>query len=198
MISADLVARAVVAAANHYGVDPVEAMGGATGFARVRLTAALGIAKSGRLPNRAAARVCGVSKPNMLSPSMWPKQGVTQVAIDVVIDVLGGAPMPPRPTIKAHSARPAAQGNARPTNRPKDVGPGYQPAAISIDVVARRQRERMNEGLSFHRTDQDRKPIKGTVTAKLMGDPPADREAASRAAWERIQREEAKFGAKSA
>ena len=193
MISADLIARAVVAAANHFGVDPVEAMAGKTTNARVRLTAALGIAKAGLLPNRAAARVCGVSSPNMLSPSMWPKQGVTQVAIDIVIDVLGGAPLPPKPKAPAANARPA------PKTQAKDTGPGYAPAAITIDVVARRQRERMNDaGFSLPRTDQDRKPPRAVVTAKLMGDPPADREAASRAAWERIQKEEAKFGAKGA
>lgn len=197
MISADIVARAMVASANHYGVCPVEAMSGRPGFSRVRLAAAIGIARKGLLSNRASARICGVSSPNMLSPSMWPKQGVTPVVVDIVVDVLGGAPLPPKPRQVARSARPAAKVDPKP-KASKDTGPGYEPAGISIDVVARRQRDRMNEGLSFHRTEQDRKPIKGTVTAKLMGDPPADRDAASRAAWERIQREEAKYGAKSA
>lgn len=187
MISADQIAKAVVASAHHYGVDPIEAMSGAASQARVRLTAALGIAKSGALPNRAAARLCGVKNANALSPSMWPKNGVTQVAIDIVIDVLGGAPLPSKPLAVKASARPKAV-------KPKDTGPGYEPAALSIDVVARRQRDRMNEaGFSLPRTDQDRKPIKGTVTAKLMGDPVADRLAASEEARRRVARQEARY-----
>lgn len=188
MISADLLARAIVASANHFGVCPIEAMTGRSTQARVRLAAAVGIAKAGLLPNRAAARLCGVKNANALSPSMWTKNGVNQVAIDIVIDVLGGAPLPPKPTAVKASARPKTPA------KPKDTGPGYEPAAMSIDVVARRQRDRMNEvGVSFRRTDQDRKPIKGTVTARLMGDPPADRQAASDAAWARIEKNEARY-----
>jgi hypothetical protein len=133
----------------------------------------------------------------MLGESMWPKQGVTQVAIDIVIDVLGGAPLPPKPKARAANARPAPKDAPAPRSKASD--PGYEPAGITIDVVAQRQRQRMNEvGFSLPRTDQDRKPIKGTVTAKLMGDPPADREAASQAAWDRIRRDEAKYGGSAA
>lgn len=126
----------------------------------------------------------------MLSPSQWSKYGVTPVVVDIVIDVLGGAPLPPKPKKLAANPRPAPKDPCR------DEGPGYEPAAMTIDVVARRQRERMSDsGVSFRRTDQDRKPPRAVVTGKLMGDPPADREAASQAAWERIRREEKRYGA---
>lgn len=190
MVRADQIARAVVASANHFGVCPLAAMSGDSVQLRVRLAAAIGVAKTGLAPNKAAARLLGVRHVQMLSPSQWSKYGVTQVAVDIVIDVLGGAPLPPKPkTIAAHP-RP------KPAPKPKDDGPGYEPAALTIDVVARRQRERMGDpGVSFRRTDQDRKPPRAVVTAKLMGDPLPDRQAASDAAWERLRREEKRYGA---
>ena len=190
MISADQIARAVVASANHFGVCPVEAMSGASVQVRVPLAAAIGVARAGLVPNRAAARLVGIKHASMLSPSQWSKYGVTQVAVDIVIDVLGGAPLPPKPKKMAVNPRPAPK-----RAESKDDGPGYTPAAMTIDVVARRQRERMADpGVSFRRTDQDRKPPRAVVTAKLMGDPIPDRMAASDEARRRLERDARRFG----
>lgn len=190
MVTADQIARAVVASANHFGVCPVEAMSGASVQVRVPLAAAIGVARVGLVPNRAAARLLGIKHSQMLSPSQWSKYGVTQVAVDIVIDVLGGAPLPPKPKTVAANPRPAPK-----RAEPKDEGPGYAPAAMTIDVVARRQRERMADtGVSFRRTDQDRKPPRAVVTAKLMGDPLPDRQAASDEARRKLERYTARFG----
>lgn len=195
MVRADQIARAVVASANHFGVCPIEALSGASVQVRVPLAAAIGIARAGLAPNRAAARLLGVKHVQMLSPSQWAKYGVTQVVVDIVIDVLGGATLPPKPKKVAVNPRPAPKKPAK----PRDEGPGYEPAAITIDVVARRQRERMAEvGVSFRRTDQDRKPPRAVVTAKLMGDPLPDRQAASDEARRRLERDERRFGKGSA
>lgn len=102
---------ALAAACRELGISDDEAKTVGAFPRRARVLAAVALARSGRMTNRAAAEVCAVGNAVALSPSQLKKTGLDASGIDRVIDAL--KPVPP---VKAAKVEPPP---AAPKAKPK-------------------------------------------------------------------------------
>ena len=77
LLTADVVARAVVASARVFDVSPADVFDRAKTPVKVRLAAAVALQRAGFATGPIAARCCGVASYVQLAPSQWGKYGLT-------------------------------------------------------------------------------------------------------------------------
>jgi hypothetical protein len=76
--SAEIVARAVVAAARVYSLDPLMALTGPRQYGKVRVCAGAILVRAGLCSAAQAARLCGAPTPQKLSPTGRAQYGISE------------------------------------------------------------------------------------------------------------------------